>query len=245
MPGISFDKRPGLVSWLKGKLPLYFSFQSSVAGMSRKETVEDQAALLANGIKNPIITPTIVQRLDFRPEVTLPLNLGGWNFTATAAARGTFYSNSIDPLTRLVLPANVTRVYGEFTFDVRPPALARNFHHADGSFWFRHVVEPYLTYKKISGVSDFDRVIRFDEVDAAADTNEVEYGVTNRFFLRRSTETVKGRPATREEARRNERGGASGGAPRSRPAKRRVGRRKATRRRPASRSAHSFRRTRA
>src|SRR5437588_5287835 len=92
MPGISFDKRPGLVSWLKGKLPLYFSFQSSVAGMSRKETVEDQAALLANGIKNPVITPTIVQRLDFRPEVTLPLNLDGWNFTATAAARGTFYS---------------------------------------------------------------------------------------------------------------------------------------------------------
>jgi LPS-assembly protein len=205
MPGISFDKRPGLVSWLKGKLPLYFSFQSSVAGMSRKETVEDQAALLANGIKNPVITPTIVQRLDFRPEFTLPLSLDGWNFTATAAARGTFYSNSIDPLTRLVLPANLTRVYGEFTFDVRPPALARNFHHGDGSFWFRHVVEPYLTYRRITGVSEFDRVIRFDEVDAVADTNELEYGVTNRFFLRRSTETVKGRPASREGGR-NERG---------------------------------------
>ena len=195
MPAVSFDKRPGLISWLKDRLPVYFSFESSVAGMSRKETVEDPAALLANGIKNPIITPSIVQRLDFRPELTLPLNVGGWNLTATAAARGTFYSNSIDPLTRLVLPANVTRVYGEFTLDLRPPALARNFHHADGSFWFRHVVEPYLTYKKIGGVSEFDRVIRFDEVDAVADTDEIEYGVTNRFFLRRSTESVKGKPA--------------------------------------------------
>ena len=213
MPAVSFDKRPGLVSWLKERLPVYFSFESSVAGMSRKETVEDQAALLANGIKNPVITPSIVQRLDFRPEVTLPLNVGGWNLTATAAARGTFYSNSIDPLTRLVLPANVTRAYGEFTLDLRPPALARNFHHADGSFWFRHVVEPYLTYKKIGGVSDFDRVIRFDEVDAVADTDEIEYGVTNRFFLRRSTESVKGKPAASErgaEGAGEKKGGGAG-----------------------------------
>jgi LPS transport system D/LptA/(LptD N-terminal domain) LPS transport protein len=205
MPGVSFDKRPGLLSWLKGKLPLYFSFESGVAGMSRKETVEDPAALLANGIKNPIITPSIVQRLDFRPEVTLPLNLGGWNITATAAARGTFYSNSIDPLTRLVLPTNVTRVYGEFTLDLRPPALARNFHHRDGSFWFRHVVEPYMTYRRITGVNDFDRIIRFDEVDAVADTNELEYGVTNRFFLRRSTETVNTKPAAKERGARGRR----------------------------------------
>jgi LPS transport system D len=211
MPGISFDKRPGLLSWLKGKLPLYFSFQSSVAGMSRKETVEDPAALLANGIKNPIITPSIVQRLDFRPEVTLPLNFDGWNLTATAAARGTFYSNSIDPLTRLVLPANVTRVYGEFTLDLRPPALARNFHHGDGSFWFRHVVEPYLTYRRITGVSDFDRIIRFDEVDAVADTNELEYGVTNRFFLRRSTESVNTR--SKEKGAEGRRGGGANARP--------------------------------
>lgn len=210
MPGISFNKRPGLVSRLKDKLPLYFSFESSIAGMSRKETVEDQATLLANGIKNPIITPSIVQRLDFRPQFTLPLNVGGWNITATADARGTFYSNSIDPLTRLVLPTNLTRIYGEFTLDVRPPALARNYHHGDGTFWFRHVVEPYLTYKKIGGVSDFDRVIRFDEVDAVADTNEIEYGVTNRFFLRRSTESVKARPTSKEKEKGGEEKGEKG-----------------------------------
>jgi LPS-assembly protein len=193
LPGISVDKRPTLVSWLKDKLPVYFSFESSVAGVSRKETVEDAATLALDGIVNPIITPSIVQRLDFSPRVELPLNFGGWNVTAAARVRGTFYSNSIDPLTRLVLPQNVTRAYGEFTLDVRPPALARNFHHRDGTFSFRHVIEPYLTYRKIGGVSDFARVIRFDELDAIADTNELEYGVTNRFFLRRSAESVGGR----------------------------------------------------
>jgi LPS-assembly protein len=40
------------------------------------------------------------------------------------------------------------------------------------------------------GVNDFDRVIRFDYVEAVADTNEIEFGVANRFFTRHSTENV-------------------------------------------------------
>jgi LPS-assembly protein len=55
------------------------------------------------------------------------------------------------------------------------------------------VIEPYFIYRKISGVNDFDRVIRFDYVDAVADTNEIEFGISNRFFTRRSTENVTGR----------------------------------------------------
>jgi hypothetical protein len=111
--------------------------------------------------------------------------------TLTGRLRATYYSNSIDPMTRLVLPQDVVRGYGEFNLDVRPPALARNFRRGDGSFWFRHVIEPYLTYRKIGGISDsFHELIRFDETEAVADTNEIEYGVTNRFFLRRSAESV-------------------------------------------------------
>ena len=198
LPGITFEKRPGLVSWLKDKLPLYFSYESSIEGVSRKETVEDLATFLAEGNQNPVITPSIVQRLDFRPAVTLPLDINGWGVTLTGRARATYYSNSIDPLTRLVLAKDVVRGYGEFEFDVRPPALARNFRRGDGSFRFRHVVEPYLTYRKIGGISDgFHDLIRFDEAEAVADTNEFEYGVTNRFFLRRSAESV-GRRAERE-----------------------------------------------
>lgn len=193
LPGISFEKRPGLVSWLKDKIPVYFSLESSLEGVSRKETVEDLATFLAEGNQNPVITPSIVQRLDFHPAATLPLDVAGWGVTLQARLRGTYYSNSIEPASRLVQPRDVTRGYGEFTVDVRPPALARNFRRGDGSFRFRHVVEPYLTYRKVGGISNFHSVIRFDEVDAVADTNEIEYGVTNRFFLRRSAESVGGR----------------------------------------------------
>jgi LPS-assembly protein len=196
LPGVSFDKRPSLLSFLREKLPLYFSFESSIEGVSRKETVEDPFTFLAEGNQNPIITPSIVQRLDFSPRFSLPLDIKGWGVTATARVRGTYYSNRLDPLTRLVTSQDLLRGFAEFTLDVRPPALARNFRRAE-RFWFRHVVEPYVTYRKISGLSNFHSLIRFDALEAVAPTSEFEYGVVNRFFSRRSTETVTGRVSAR------------------------------------------------
>lgn len=188
LPSISIDKRPTIVSFLKS-LPLYFSFSGAADGVSRKETVEDQVQFVNDVGGNPIISPSIVQRLDLHPRFELPLNFGGWTVTASGTGRVTFYSNSLDPNTRDVLSRNVTRSYGEFELDVRPPALARDFHRGD-RFFFRHVIEPYVVYRKLSGINNFDRIILFDYIDAIADTNEIEFGVANRFFTRRSTENV-------------------------------------------------------
>ena len=142
-----------------------------------------------------------MQRFDLHPNVELPLSFAGWSLTATGGVRATYYSNSIDPATRLVTSRDVVRGYGEFELDLRPPALARNFRRGDGSVWFRHVIEPYVIYRRIAGIDNFARIIRFDYLDAIADTNEIEYGVSNRFFTRRFTETVgkKGARAAREK----------------------------------------------
>src|SRR5690349_4208913 len=188
LPSISIDKRPGIVSFFKN-LPLYFSFSGSADGVSRKETVEDSVQFANDVGGHAIITPSIVQRLDVNPRFELPLNFAGWTITASGAGRVTFYSNSLDPTTRDVLSRDVTRSYGEFELDVRPPAFARDFRRG-GNFFFRHVIEPYLVYRKLSGINNFDRIIRFDYIDAVADTNEIEFGIANRFFTRRSTENV-------------------------------------------------------
>src|SRR5690349_12527294 len=204
LPSISIDKRPTIVSFLKS-LPLYYSFEGSAEGVSRKETVEDLVQFVSDVGGNPIITPSIVQRLDLHPRFELPLNFAGWSVTASGSGRVTFYSNSLDPATRDVLSRNLTRSYGEFELDVRPPAFAKDFRRKDGSFWFRHLIEPYVVYRKLSGINNFDRIIRFDYVDAIADTNEIEFGVANRFFTRRSTENVN--DASTREARRRETSG--------------------------------------
>ena len=189
LPSVTIDKRPTILSFLK-KLPVYFSFTGAAEGASRKETVEDAVQFVNDVGGNPIITPSIVQRLDLHPNFELPLNFKGWTVTASGSGRVTFYSNSIDPTTRNVLSRNVTRAYGEFELDVRPPAFAKDFHRKSGSFFFRHVIEPYITYRKLGGINNFDQIIRFDYIDAIADTNEIEFGIANRFFTRRSTENV-------------------------------------------------------
>ena len=183
------EKRASPLSFLK-KLPVYFSFEAAAEGVSRKETADDPIAFRLAVGGDPIVTPSIVQRLDFHPRFQLPLHFFGVSVTATAGGRATFYSNSIDPANRAILSQNVTRGYGEFELDIRPPALAKDFHHKGGGFFFRHVIEPYITYRRIAGIDNFDQIIRFDYVDAVADTNEIEFGVANRFFTRRSTENV-------------------------------------------------------
>jgi len=197
LPSISIDRRPGILSFFKS-LPVYFSFTGAADGVSRKETVEDQVQFVNDVGGNPIISPSIVQRLDLHPRFELPLNFAGWSITASGAGRVTFYSNSLDPATRDVLSRNLTRSYGEFELDVRPPAFAKDFHRG-GDFFFRHVIEPYVVYRKISGINNFDRIIRFDYTDAIADTNEIEFGIANRFFTRRSTENVSDVPVTTNE----------------------------------------------
>ena len=189
LPSVSLDRRPSMLKWLQ-ELPIYFSFESGVEGVSRKESPSDLALFRLEAGRDPIFTPSIVQRFDFHPTVSMPLSFGGWSLTATAGARATYYSNSFDPIARQATSNDVVRGYGEFELDLRPPALARNFRRDDGSVRFRHVIEPYLIYRRIGGIDNFDRIIRFDYIDAIANTNELEFGVTNRFFTRRSTESV-------------------------------------------------------
>lgn len=189
LPSVTLEKRASPLNFLK-QLPVYFSFEGGAEGVSRKETVDDLIAFRRDVGGDPIVSPSMVQRLDFHPRIQIPLYFYGVSITATAGGRATFYSNSIDPTNRAILSRDITRGYGEFELDIRPPPLAKDFHHSDGSFFFRHLIEPYITYRRIAGVNNFDRIIRFDYVDAVADTNEIEFGISNRFFTRRSTENV-------------------------------------------------------
>ena len=75
---------------------------------------------------DPVISPAVGQRFDVYPQLTLPIYTKYFNFTFTGAARVTYYSNSFNDLRRVV-GRDVIRKYGEFQFDVRPVALAKNY----------------------------------------------------------------------------------------------------------------------
>ncbi|HEX8926394.1 MAG TPA: LPS assembly protein LptD, partial [Terriglobales bacterium] len=67
----------------------------------------------------------------------------------------------------------------------RPPALAKVFEREVRGLKLKHVIEPQVTYHYVTGVNEFQQTIRFDERDILADTNEVEYGITQRIYARR------------------------------------------------------------
>ena len=204
LPSINFDKRPAQLPFWKSA---YFSFKTSLEGVSRREDVDDIALYRQMTGNDPVESPAVGQRFDVHPQISVPFYFKYLNLTATAGARVSYYSNSFDDMRRVV-GRDVVRKYGEFELDLRPVALAKNFYGKENAFRFRHTIEPFLTYRFIKGVNNFNKIIRFDYTDTQTDTNEIEYGVTNRIFTRRYTEAVTDEAQKRlrenpEEAKKN------------------------------------------
>ena len=70
---------------------------------------------------------------------------------------------------------------------MRPPTLDRVFDREFLGRKWKHVIEPRVTYRFVSGVNNFARILRFDERDILSNTNEVEYGVVNRLYAKRTS----------------------------------------------------------
>jgi LPS-assembly protein len=176
LPSIEFSQRSSKIS---EKLPFYLSFDAALDGVQRVETTFNQVDLN---------TPRIVQRLDVSPRLTIPLkSVAGFTLTPSLGVRSTFYSDSVDPVQRQIVGKPLLRNYADLDLDLRAPALARIFRHGDGTPWFKHAIEPFVEYRRVKGIDDFNRTPLIDERDMIAETNEVEFGVTNRFFVKRKT----------------------------------------------------------
>ncbi len=186
LPSINFDKRPSSL-WFWDDA--YFSFKTSLEGISRREAVENTDLYFQQTGGEPVVSPAIGQRFDIYPQISIPFHTKYFTVTATGAARVTYYSNSFNDMRRVV-GRDVIRKYGEFELDFRPVALARNFYGEKDVFRFRHVIEPFATYRFIKGVDNFKKIIRFDYTDTVTDTNEIEFGVTNRIYTRKFAEAV-------------------------------------------------------
>ena len=98
LPSINFDKRPSEVSFLKN---VYFSFKTSLEGVSRREEVDDKVLYQQQTGGEPLVSPAVGQRFDIHPQVSIPFNFKYLTLTATAGTRVTYYSNSLDGMRRI------------------------------------------------------------------------------------------------------------------------------------------------
>ncbi|HEV2489333.1 MAG TPA: LPS assembly protein LptD [Candidatus Acidoferrales bacterium] len=151
-------------------LPIYFGFDGFANAAHRETDV-------APGFQ----TPSFVTRTELAPSVTIPLRWGPWlGITPSFTLRSTRYSGQVASGAFLNTP--VVRTTEEFAVDVRPPAFERVW-NGSAAEW-KHVIEPQVQYRYVNGVNDFGRFLLFDDDDTLADTNEVEYGVTQRLYRR-------------------------------------------------------------
>jgi LPS-assembly protein len=156
-------------------LPIYFGFDAFAGASQRSDGVID--------------TPTAVARTEFAPRVTMPVHFGPWlDVTATAAFRTSYYGDSLVPGSILTTPLlsgeSINRNDGEFSVDFRLPALERFFQRPQSKKRFKHTIEPFFTYNYVTGIHNFSQLIRFDSDSTLTNTNELEYGVTQRLWVK-------------------------------------------------------------
>jgi LPS-assembly protein len=173
LPDLRFD----VVDRPLGPLPLTWGMGSSLGYMGRAE---------------PGFHARNVGRIDFYPHLSLPLLMGGWSVVPEAALRETSYTISQTPdLTSTnggvptISHEALNRTDFEASVDLRAPALERDFTLTRWNRELRHVIEPEITYRYVTGIGAQARnVLQFDTTDIATDTNEVGYSLTQRFYLR-------------------------------------------------------------
>ena len=161
------------------RVPVYFGFDCFAGAIHRDDPLID--------------TPALVARVEFAPRVTVPVHFGSWvSITSSATYRGTYYGESLEPgtlatATPVLSNRSITRNDGEFAVDLRLPTLERYFVSstaANRKRRYKHTIEPHIVYRNVTGIDNFVEFIRFDADATRANTNEVEYGITQRFWMK-------------------------------------------------------------
>jgi LPS-assembly protein len=135
-------------------------------------------------------TAPVVGRLDGHPYVALPEFFHGWTLRPEAGVQETYYTQRLVAGTTSVAPQTISDPINRNVFstsmEVRPPSLSKIFDRKLFGYVVKHTVEPRVVYRYQTGINDFSQIIRFDQRDILADTNEVEYGVVNRIYAKKT-----------------------------------------------------------
>jgi LPS-assembly protein len=172
-----------------GRSPFYWSYDAAAEGLNRRECTNVDPTVPS--CTQTFSTAPLVGRVDFRPTLSMPLVVGGWSVRPELSLRDTFYTQQLVPGNSGVGVAKsslIDRKAVEGSLEIRPPALERVFDREFLGRKWKHVVEPRATYRYVTGVDNFSRILRFDERDILSNTNEVEYGVVNRLYAKRDSE---------------------------------------------------------
>jgi len=184
LPQVEFNARERQVF---ANVPLWVSWDTS-AGLVRRTQPLFQ-------------TRQLVPRVDAEPRVTAAFHWKDLHLIPSFSVRETYYgsrymeaapgTDTSSVQTAAVVGDNLNRFTREVSVDLILPTLSRVFEMRHGGK-LKHSVETRARFRNTAGVSlnangvsDFKRVIRFDEMDLVSNTTEVEYSMTNRLWRKK------------------------------------------------------------
>ena len=184
MPEFEFEGRDRQIA--SGSLPLWFSFDMSAAAFHRVQPTSETGFYETNQF-----TP----RGDLEPSISSAFHWEGLSIVPSFTMHETFYGQSFGYGQSFpggaVSSSALNRSAPEMNIDIVLPTIERIYDRK--TFLgdkLKHVIEPRLNYKYVTGVNGFLNTLRFDQLDLLADTSEVEIGITNRIYAK-SGDTVR------------------------------------------------------
>ena len=174
LPEVDFSSRDHQIT--EGDLPLWVSFDSSAGLLDRSQLLFQ--------------TRQFTERTDLAPRVLTAFDWQGFHLIPAFSVEETYYGESMDGLH--IVGQNLNRFSREFDLDLIAPSLERTFNRKT---WLgdklKHVIEPRISYRYVSGIQDFNEVIRFDATDLISNTNEMLISLTNRLYAKRGNDVLE------------------------------------------------------
>ncbi len=168
----------GWSSWdrkLVHALPLYLSWDTDWGLLDRSQ---------------PQFGTGLVDRLHLAPELTLPWHSDFGDWLASAGVDETYYSSQQNPagapgnLPQLIHQA-INRTAERVQLRWIPPGLEKVY-KGSGSWLgvrWKHVLQPSVAFHYTTGVHNFQHLLQFDPIDILTDTRELDYQLSNRFYV--------------------------------------------------------------
>jgi LPS-assembly protein len=171
LPELEFSSRDRQIS--HSALPVWVSLDSS-AGLLRRTQPLFQ-------------TRQFTERADFQPRVMTALYWKGFQLIPSFSVRETHWGARQQ--SGGISGDDLNRGSREVFIDLVVPSIARVFRKKTFlGDQLKHVIEPRASFRSVSGVMDFDKIIRFDETELLSNTTEVEISLINRLYAKRNGE---------------------------------------------------------
>lgn len=197
LPSVEFEGRDQNLT--HGPLPVWFSFDTSAALLTRSEpsTTEPDHVFSTGAMGRIDVQPRVATNFRFKGFSLIPsMTLGATGYSDSYASNSSVYS-FFAPLSpaRNVQSAGgaLFRKSADFVLDFRLPSLEKVYMPPG---WLhlgpklKHVIEAEATYEYVTGINQFHQIIHFDETDILSNTNQLTVALTNRLYRKDKTGNV-------------------------------------------------------